>query len=375
MTAPAPSSSPESNEPAEAGLPQAHAPAPNGPAEAGPPLGPAAPVSASASAPAPASAPPRVPNPPCVLCGSTDWKPHTAAIEDYLSHEFFDLERCGRCGLVVTTPAPPPAEQGRYYPPRDRVERQRQTGGWRTKRRAAMLQKHFPRKYRGRLLDIGCGTGAFAMEMQRRGWTVAVTELNDAVLEEMRQRGMEAKRPDDALRENFAGGKFDAITAWHVLEHVPNPLELSTWARNQLTPERAGGIFQATVPNLQSWQAVRYGRHWLHLDVPRHLFHFTPTTLRDLLDKAGLKIVDTATVALEYDVFGVVQSSLNLSCSKPNVLFERLTNKDAPPPASPRDVSISYLQLPVLTVLGLAHTIAAGVAKKGATLTATCRAR
>ena len=313
-----------------------------------------------------------IPNPPCILCGSTNWKPHTAAIEDYLSHEFFDLERCATCGLVVTTPAPPSAELGRYYPPRYRVDRQRQTGGWRTKRRAAMVQKQFPRNFRGRLLDVGCGTGAFAMEMQRRGWTVAVTELNDAVLDEMRKLGMEAKTPDAALRENFAGGKFDAITAWHVLEHVPNPLELATWAKTQLNDK---GIFQATVPNLASWQAQRYGRHWLHLDVPRHLFHFTPDTLRALLDKASLKIVDTRTVALEYDVFGVVQSSLNTRCGKPNVLFERLTNKDAPPAASSRDVSISYLQLPLLAVLGLAHSVAAGLQKKGGTLTATCRAR
>jgi SAM-dependent methyltransferase len=336
------------------------------------------PASSSASAPsglpgvAEATPPPKVPNPPCVLCGATDWRPHTAAIEDYLSHEFFDLERCGQCGLVVTTPAPPPSELGRYYPPRYRVDRQRQTGGWRTKRRAAMLTKHFPRGFRGRVLDVGCGTGAFAMEMQRRGWTVAVTELNDAVLDEMRTRGMEAKTPEAALREGFAGGKLDAITAWHVLEHVPNPLELATWVKGQLN---ANGVFQATVPNLESWQAVRYGRHWLHLDVPRHLFHFTPTTLRALLDKAGLKIVDTSTVALEYDVFGVVQSSLNTRCSKPNVLFERLTNKDAPPEAGGRDVSVSYLQLPVLTVLGLAHTVAAGAANKGGTLTATCRPR
>ena len=288
---------------------------------------------------------------------------------------------------MVTTPAPPPSELGRYYPARYRVDRQRQTGGWRTKRRAAMLQRHFPRGFKGRLLDAGCGTGAFAIEMQRRGWTVAVTELNDAVLDEMRARGMEAKRPDDALREGFSAapsggpasagpsgtaGKFDAITAWHVLEHVPNPLELATWAKTQLNDN---GIFQATVPNLASWQAQRYGRHWLHLDVPRHLFHFTPDTLRALLDKAGLSITDTSTIALEYDVFGVVQSSLNTRCSKPNVLFERLTNKENPPPANPRDVSISYLQLPVLGVLGLAHTVAAGIAKRGGTLTATCRAR
>ena len=165
-SSPAPGSAPES-QPARAPQPAPLPPSgssaaspPPGPAEAGPPLAPA---------------PPKVPNPPCALCRASDWRPYIAAVEDYLSHEFFDLERCGRCGLVVTTPAPPPAELGRYYPPRYRVDRQRQTGGWRTKRRAAMLQKHFPRNFRGRLLDIGCGTGAFAIEMQRRGWTLTRT--------------------------------------------------------------------------------------------------------------------------------------------------------------------------------------------------------
>jgi SAM-dependent methyltransferase len=311
-----------------------------------------------------------VPNLPCELCGATDWRPQLAAVTDYLTSEVFDLERCGRCDLVVTCPMPPADQLGRYYPARYRTDRQKQTGGWRVRRRAAMLQRHFPRGFRGRLLDLGCGTGAFAVEMQRRGWTVAVTELNDAVLEQMRQLGMEAKSPDAALRDGFAGGPFDAITAWHVLEHVPEPLKLARWSRQNLADN---GAFQATVPNLASWQAQRYGRHWLHLDVPRHLYHFTPATLQKLLDNAGLPTVDTSTFALEYDLFGVIQSALNTVCTKPNVLFERLTAGPNPPPAPPRDVKLSYLLSPALAAMGLAHSYAAAAAGKGATLTTTCR--
>jgi SAM-dependent methyltransferase len=307
------------------------------------------------------------------LCGATDWRPHLAALPDYLSGEVFDLERCGSCGLVVTMPMPPAETMDRYYPPRYRTDRQKLTGGWRTRRRAAMIEKHFPRGFRGRLLDLGCGTGAFAAEMQRRGWSVAVTELNDAVLADMRGLGMEAKSPRDAEREGFARGKFDAITCWHVLEHVHEPLALAKWSREQMN---AGGVFQATVPNLASRQAQRYGRNWFHLDVPRHLYHFTPATLRDLIDRAGLRVGATSTMALEYDVFGVVQSSLNRRCDRQNVLFERLTARENDPPsASARDVSLSYLQLPVLTILGLAHSLTAAAAGQGATLTVTCRAR
>jgi SAM-dependent methyltransferase len=314
---------------------------------------------------------PRVPNPPCALCGATDWRPHLAALPDYLTGEIFDLERCGQCDLIVTTPAPPPERVHFYYPPRYRTDRHRLTGGWRVRRRAAMLAKHFPRGFRGRLLDLGCGNGAFAVEMQRRGWQCAVTELDEWTLDAMRTRGIEAKSPQDAQANGFAGiEKFDAITCWHVLEHVPDPLALSRWSRDQLA---ATGVFQATVPNLASWQAARYGRNWFHLDVPRHLYHFTPATLNDLMTRAGLRVESTSTMALEYDVFGVVQSSLNRRCDRPNVLFERLTAPGSPPHATGRDVSLSYLQLPVLCVLGLAHTLAAAAAGAGATLTVTCR--
>lgn len=305
----------------------------------------------------------------CELCEGATWSSHLAAVRDYITDETFDLLRCDACGLVVTEPVPPSLD--RYYPARYRVDRQKQTGGWRVNRRAKLIESQFAPGFKGRILDLGCGTGAFAMQMQRRGWTVAVTELNDAVLDEMRSRGMEAKRPDQALRDGF-DHPFDAITCWHVLEHVPNPMELATWSARSLKPD---GVFQTTVPNLASWQAKRYGRHWLHLDVPRHLFHFTPETLARLLDKSGLTISSTATLAIEYDLFGVIQSALNRVCTKPNVLFERLTAKQNAPHASAGDVIKSYALAPFLGAFGLAHCALAACCSSGATLTATCRLR
>ena len=121
---------------------------------------------------------------------------------------------------------------------------------------ANATERHFAASFKGRLLDVGCGTGAFAMEMKRRGWQTAVTEINDAVLSDMRTEGMEAKLPADAAHDGFSA-PFDGITAWHVLEHIHHPVALANWARTQLKP---GGIFQVTVPNLASWQArVRGG--------------------------------------------------------------------------------------------------------------------
>jgi hypothetical protein len=208
--------------------------------------------------------------------------------------------------------------------------------------------------------------------MQSRGWTVAVTELNDAVLDQMRDLGMEAIRPDEALRTGFPGGKFDAITAWHVLEHVPDPLALGNFSAANLSDI---GVFQATVPNLASLQAGMFDRNWLHLDVPRHLFHFTPATLRRLVDNAGLREVSTSTVAIEYDLFGVIQSALNGICARPNVLFERLTAREKGSKVPRRDIAVSWALFPPLFAYGALHCAFAGLLGRGATLTMTCKRR
>jgi SAM-dependent methyltransferase len=305
---------------------------------------------------------------PCPICRATAWAVQLPGVVDYITEERFGLLRCGSCGLVVTHPTP--VDMDHYYPPRYRTDRQKQTGRWRVRRRATMLQTHFPRHFRGRLLDLGCGTGAFALEMQRRGWTVAVTELNDAVLADLRERGIEAKRPDEALRDGFSIGPFDAVVAWHVLEHVPDPVLLARWSAENLAP---GGVFQATVPNLASFQARAFGPYWLHLDVPRHWYHFTPDTLRVVLDGAGLRQFSLTTVALEYDLFGVMQSILNMICSRPNVLFERLTTRQKLADVPRRDVILSFALAPPVGMYAVAHCTLAALCRGGATLTVTCR--
>jgi 2-polyprenyl-3-methyl-5-hydroxy-6-metoxy-1,4-benzoquinol methylase len=307
----------------------------------------------------------------CELCGDERWETDLPRVRDYISDESFAIRRCTSCGLSVTEPFIADDKIERYYPPRYRTDRQKYSGGWRVKRRAAGVERHFSPSFRGRLLDLGCGTGAFAMAMKQRGWDVAVTEINDAVLDDMRSAGMEAKRPDEALRDGFSQ-PFDAITCWHVLEHVERPVDLAKWSHRQLKPN---GIFQVTVPNVASWQAGLFGKHWLHLDPPRHRYHFTPRTLARLLDDSRFTIVRSTTFALEYDLFGWLQSALNFVCSRPNVLFEKLTAKgDARVALPPSDVALSYaLSPPILGASALPCALS-WMLQRGGTLTVTSRA-
>src|SRR5437868_149504 len=162
----------------------------------------------------------------CELCGQDNRTTHLRDTLDYISNEIFSINRCNACGLCVTDPFIPDDAIDKYYPQRYRTDRQKYSAGLRVKLRAAAAEAHFPPGFRGRLLDLGCGNGDFATHMQSRGWTVAVTEINDAVLDALRTGGMEAKRPDDALREGFSA-PFDVITAWHVLEHIEHPVALA----------------------------------------------------------------------------------------------------------------------------------------------------
>jgi 2-polyprenyl-3-methyl-5-hydroxy-6-metoxy-1,4-benzoquinol methylase len=294
----------------------------------------------------------------------------SGGVVDYISGERFDVLRCGGCGLGATHPAPASERLGGYYPPRYRTQRQRFTARMRTRLRGAAIESCFPRGFRGKLLDFGCGDGTFALAMQQRGWDVAVTELDDATLQRMRDSGLAAYHADVALREDLTG-RFDAVTCWHVQEHVAEPSAVVRWIRQSLAPR---GVFQMTVPNWASWQARLTGGAWLHLDVPRHLYHFTPSTMARLLTDNGFTVEKQTRFALEYDWFGVAQSILNRLCDRPNVWFERLTSPGVRQhPASARDAVISTLLGPPITAVSLPLSLIDWALGGGATLTMTAR--
>jgi SAM-dependent methyltransferase len=310
----------------------------------------------------------------CILCGGDNRRTHIPAVLDYLTGEHFDIDACTSCGLMVTRPMPVGDEIDHYYPPRYRGNRHAFTGRMRVALRARAIEACFPRGFRGRLLDVGCGDGAFVLEMRRRGWDVCATEIDGATVERLRAAGVDARVPQDAERDGF-DGLFDAVSCWHVLEHVERPQQVVQWVKTQLKPD---GLFQASVPNAASFQARLFGKQWLHLDVPRHRYHFSPATMKALLTSAGLTVVRESHVALEYDWFGIIQSALNHVCRRPNWLFEALTRRAVGPEpvvvsAPPLDKLVSCLLMGPVAVLGLPTMAIARAFGDGATLTITCR--
>lgn len=140
---------------------------------------------------------------------------------------------------------------------------------------------------RPRLLDIGCGTGIFLDEAVRAGWDVAGIETSPYAAAEARRRGVDVTC-DAAEGVAPAGGEFDVVTLWDVIEHLRDPLGVLRSAARALKP---GGVLALSTGDLDSACARLSGARWHLFNLPEHLFFFTPAALRGMLAKVGLEVV------------------------------------------------------------------------------------
>jgi SAM-dependent methyltransferase len=229
-----------------------------------------------------------------------------------MSRETFAIARCGACGLGHTRPAPPDLE--RYYGSAYYGGRHGFTARFRAARRARILERVGAEP--GTLLDIGCGEGDFLLATRERGWFGVGIEVGPAA-RAARAAGLDVR---ESLDGASALAPFAAVTLWHSLEHLPDPLGTLAAARGLLSP---GGRLVVAVPDNGGWQARLYGRRWFHLDVPRHLYHFDARSLAGLLGRAGFVPLRRFHMEVEYDVFGWLQSLLNAALPEASAFAAR----------------------------------------------------
>lgn len=175
----------------------------------------------------------------------------------------------------------------------------------------------------GRIFDFGCGDGDFLTAMQSCGWDCYGSELAGSAYERAAARfpGRIVCGEDGFAAATPRDDRFDAVSIWQVFEHLPDPRGFLGEVRERLTPE---GLFSVGVPDPTSWQAVWGGRHWLHLDPPRHLNLCSPAALGSLLKESGFHVLGTRHPWVEYGPVGVVQTALNLAGFPRDRFFEAM---------------------------------------------------
>jgi SAM-dependent methyltransferase len=272
--------------------------------------------------------------PNCLLCGNRRWT-HLIEAPDNTPQSknlWFAVVQCQDCGLCFTNPRPDGQTISQFYPasyrprraPRSsegREGRPRPLRKWcRSRRERKILSRYGER----RLLDFGCGGGAFLERMNRQGWHVTGVDIAAEAVEEIRTSlGLSAlvgSLPHPELRP----GSFDVITMWHSLEHVHQPCEVLQEAFDLLAP---GGKLMVATPNIDSHPFRWFGPCWYGLDLPRHLTHFSPETLRWMLERAGFQL--DAMHMMPQSSW--IRSSAKLACQRgaPNRWQEWLRGKTA----------------------------------------------
>jgi SAM-dependent methyltransferase len=288
----------------------------------------------------------------CAACGGA-LERHFEKVRDPQTLEWFSILECERCGLGHTDPQP--ADLTPYYGARYHGGRHSFTDAWCIARRLRFLRQAHPEPKK--LLDVGCGDGRFLEAARGKGWRGFGTEMNP---EPPRARGFVVETSVDAAGKH---GPFDVISYWHSLEHFRDPRAAVEGAAKLLAP---GGTLLIAVPDAGGIQAKAAGAHWFHLDVPRHLFHFTRGSLTQLLERVGLGVKRSWHQELEIDVFGWLQSPLNKFTQTPNALFDTLTGRPTPAPklAVGRDFAVATAFGP----LAVAATLASTALGRGGTL-------
>ncbi len=216
----------------------------------------------------------------CPLCEGVRCVPILEAADPRRSGMRFLVVRCDRCDFVFTNPRPDAGSILAFYddPMRDRLAPPTNHVS-----RGDAMSRRLARHRPARLLDFGCGDGAFLVEMRRRGWDVAGLDTDDETAERAIDRGLPVEL-GTLPHPRWNSPRLEAITMRQSLEHVHRPLDTLREARELLTP---GGLLLVSVPNFDSLAAEWFGPDWFALDLPRHLSHFTPRTLHAMLEKAG----------------------------------------------------------------------------------------
>ena len=248
-------------------------------------------------------------------------KKHFLTVKDHsVSKEIFDLYYDETLDMLITSPQPDLENLGKYYESEDYISH--------TDNKRSLFEKayHFVKNIalknklnlingeqsrKGRILDIGAGTGDFLLTAKNDGWDTVGVEPSERAKNIAIQKGISFVNEISALENN----SFDVITMWHVLEHVPN-LELQIQELKRLL--KPTGTLIVAVPNFKSYDAQHYQTFWAAYDVPIHFWHFSKKAIKSLFEKVDMKLEKV--LPMKFDSFYVSLLSEKYKTGKMNYI-------------------------------------------------------
>lgn len=229
----------------------------------------------------------------CPLCKSGLFLNHKEVKDFSISQESFILCECANCQLIFTNPRPKEDNIASYYESESYISHQDKSKNltdllyklvrnYTIKQKVSLLNQLTPTK--GKLLDIGCGTGYLLAGAQQNGWHVTGIEPGKVARKLARKKGLLVHKNLDTLDNQ----KFDCISLFHVLEHIH---ELRKNLKKIIKHLKDNGHLLIAVPNVSSWDAQHYGAEWAAWDVPRHLYHFNRKSFQTLTEEFDLNLI------------------------------------------------------------------------------------
>jgi len=249
----------------------------------------------------------------CLICGNNENSIVSENIHNRLKiGEKFTIVRCNNCGFRFLNPRPTITSIAKYYDIDEYHPHKLSNESLFDKIYASIRNVNINSKKnlihklhlaKGKLLDIGCGTGEFLQAMKQVNWDVQGMET----AKDARTFASQNEIPV-ADNLNKINDKFDIITMWHVLEHIHDVDELMKNIQRLLKDD---GYFIITVPNINCFDSQFYKDEWIALDTPRHLYHFRPQDINSLINKYNFKLIRISN-RLHFDVWYNVLLSAQL---------------------------------------------------------------
>jgi 2-polyprenyl-3-methyl-5-hydroxy-6-metoxy-1,4-benzoquinol methylase len=305
----------------------------------------------------------------CPLCRNG-----TARVRFRMSNSTFEVVQCTKCRFARTHPTVPGSEIHRYYPPAYYGENNRRFHPV-LERLVTFFRTRRARKVNslmktGSVLDVGCGRGHFLSYLRRQGWRTSGVELSEVAAKHAREIMKIDVHIGDFMTAPYAPDSFDVVIFWHVLEHMTNARDALLKARDLI---RNRGLLIIAVPNFSSLQASATGRHWFHLDVPRHYSHFRSEVLLKLLKQEGFVLQHVDHFSVEQNIYGWIQSIYNTLGFEHNLLYNVIKTRSARDVVSPWQshrfqTLLVFLFLPVIFCFSMLFFILEILFRRGGTV-------